>query len=124
MIASLVPMQLQSLTQCEVEYLSNIFICGFLNYKGHIVTLPRNAQKLADILTRFPEGIPTISFSLRGKTKKPKGPSGLQEKVCNAFKWLVKYNPLYSSVTKDDSRIRALPEIGPMESQNISVDTA
>ena len=32
------------------------------------------------------------------------------EKVCNALRWLVKHNPLYSSVIIDDSRIKALPK--------------
>ena len=67
--------------------------CGYLNFKGHIMTLHQNVQKFAEILSNCPEDIAMISFSLKGKTKHTKASQVPRDNVCNALKSLAKHNP-------------------------------
>ena len=39
-------------------------------YKGHFITLPQDAQQLADVLPRCPQELPVIIFTIAGKDNK------------------------------------------------------
>ena len=45
---------------------------GQLAYKGHVITLPNDVQKIADILPRHPKDIPVIVSKFNGKDNKLK----------------------------------------------------
>lgn len=70
---------------------------GYLNYKGHIVTLPHNVQELADILPNCPEDVPMISFSLKDKTDNST------------------VHHVYGEKVMPDSQYKALPGNDPIE---------
>ena len=73
MIPSLVPAELQGLSQCEEMLIAHAFPVmqvylkpryGTVSYKGHVVTLPHNVQKIADILPHCPTELPVVIFSI------------------------------------------------------------
>ena len=77
MIPSPVPDELKNLTECEQMLISRAFPImqvytkpglGYLDYKGHIITLPNNVQHIVDILLHCPKDLPVIAFTFKGKS--------------------------------------------------------
>lgn len=75
MIPKTVPRQLWGLTQCEEMLISHAFPvmlvytrpgAGYLSYKGHIITLPHNVQKIATVLPCLPKDLPIVKFQRKG----------------------------------------------------------
>ena len=130
MIPSEVPVELQNLSQCEEMLICRAFplmqiyykSSGNLSYKGHIITLPHNVQKIADILPNKPNDLPLLSFTVKGKGENKKSFKVRREKVLNALKWLIANNPSYKDVVLDELRINSLPEGGKIESKNIFIE--
>ena len=76
MIPSLVPKELQGLTQFEAMLIARAFPVmhvytkprgGQRAYRGHVITLPQDVHQLADILPRCPKDLPVIIFTINGK---------------------------------------------------------
>ena len=76
MVPTKLPDALKNLTQVEEMLISRAFPVmqiytkpngGQKAYKGHVITLPNDVQKLADILPRHPKEIPVIMFKFKGK---------------------------------------------------------
>ena len=81
MMPSKLPNELKDLTQVEEMLIARAFPVmqiytkprgGQLAYKGHIITLPNDVQKIADILPRHPKGITVIVFKFNGKNNHSK----------------------------------------------------
>ena len=79
MIPGPVPAELQGLSQCEEMLIARAFPVmqvylkpryGTVCYKGHVVTLPHNVQKIADILPHCSADLPVVTFSVEGQDGK------------------------------------------------------
>ena len=58
MVLCPVPAEMQGLMQCKEMFIaSNATIYGTISNKKHVVTLPHNAHKVADILLHAPPDI-------------------------------------------------------------------
>ena len=101
MIPSPVPESLQELTQIEEMLIARVFPVmqvytrprgGQRSYKGHVLNLPHNVQKVADILPREPKDIPILIFKLNGKKNNSKELKVRRQKVLDALSWLTGTN--------------------------------
>ncbi|XP_066915890.1 uncharacterized protein [Clytia hemisphaerica] len=126
MIPSTVPVELQGLTQVEEMLIARAFPViqvytkpngGQKAYKGHVLTLPHDVQKIANVLPRYPRDIPVIVFKFDGKDNKSKELRVRRQKVVDALKWLTGKNEKgepnnirYQDVTIDENRFDSLPE--------------
>ena len=61
-------------------------------YKGHVITLPQDAQQLADVLPRCPQELPVIVFTIAGKDNKSPDFLVRRQKVAVALYWLTGTN--------------------------------
>ena len=131
MVPSAVPEELQCLTNCEEMLISralpimNVYTkpgLGYLGYKAHIVTLPNNIQKVADILPQCPKEIPIIVFTFKGKSNTSRDFHVRREQVLNALLWLKENNPLYQCVTSDYSRVDSLRFDGVLSLETVNFD--
>ena len=61
-------------------------------YKGHVITLPNDVQKHADILPRHPKDIPVIVLRFNGKDNKPQEVKVRRKNVEDALMWLTGTN--------------------------------
>ena len=71
MIPCPVPAEFQGLSQCRKMLIATAFPVmkvymkpqyGTISYKGHVVTLPQNLQKIAGILPNLPSELPIVVF--------------------------------------------------------------
>ena len=101
MIPSKIPDALKNLTQVEEMLISRAFPVmqihtkpngGQRDYKGHVITLPNDVQKLADILPRHPKDIPVIVFKFNGKDNKPQELKVRRRNVEDVLMWLTGTN--------------------------------
>lgn len=88
-------------------------------YKGHVLTLPRDVQRLADVLPRCPKDLPVIIFTVKGKDNCSKDFIVRRKKVSDAHMWLTGVNEtgepnnfLYKDVKISHQNIADLPENG------------
>ena len=97
MIPRKVPFPLQNLTQVEEMLIARAFPVlqvytkprgGQRSYKGHVITLPRDVQKIADILPRHPKDIPVIVFNFNNKNNASIELKVRRQNVLDALVWL------------------------------------
>ena len=126
MIPSKLPCPLKDLTQVEEMLISRAFPVmqiytkprgGQVAYKGHVITLPNDVQKVADVLPRHPSDIPVIIFKFKGRNDNSKELLVRRNKVLNALLWLTGTNEnnesnnfLYKDIVIDYNIIERLPE--------------
>ena len=128
MIPSLVPKELQGLTQFEEMLIARAFPVmhaytklrgGQKAYKGHVITLPQDVQQLADVLPRCPKDLPVIVFTVNGKNNCSEDFIVRLKKVSDALYWLTggdkhgePNNFLYKDVRISKENLTQLPENG------------
>ena len=120
MIPSVVPKELSVLSQCEEILIARAFPViqvyikagGSYGYKGHVINLPNNVQRIADILPRTPNDLPIIAFTVKGKNGFEQEFKVRRQVVLDALQWLILNNPLYKNIQIDFSRLSALPADG------------
>ena len=128
MIPSLVPKELQGLTQFEEMLIARAFPVmhvytklrgGQKAYKGHVITLPQDVQQLADVLPRCPKDLPVIVFTVNGKNNCSEDFIVRLKKVSDALYWLTGVekhgepnNFLYKDVRISKENLTQLPENG------------
>ena len=70
------PVPIEGLSQCEETLIGRVFSVmqvylkpryGTGSYKGLVVTLSHNVQKIADILAHIPTDLPVIIFNVNGQ---------------------------------------------------------
>ena len=121
MIPSPFPEAIQGLTQIEEMLIARVFPVmqvytrprgGQRSYKGHVLNLPHNVQKVADILPREPKDIPVLIFELKGRKNNSKELQVRRQRVLDALLWLTgvnangnPYNFLYKDITIDMNRL-------------------
>ena len=119
MIPSPVPVELQNLIQFEEMLIGRAFPIihvytepkgGQRAYKGHVITLPQDVQQLADVLRCCLADLPVVVFTVNGKDNASRDFTVRRKKVSDALHWLVRNNPLYSSIEIDYDRMEMLPE--------------
>lgn len=127
MIPSPVPKELQGLTQFEEMLIARAFPVmhvytklrgGQRAYKGHVLTLPQDVQKLAEILPRCPKDLPVIIFTVNCKDNSFSSDFVVRrKKVEDALYCLTgksangeTNNPLYKNVKIDRETLSNLPE--------------
>ena len=71
---------------------------GTMSYKGHVVTLPHNVQKIVDILPHSPTELPILVFEASGRNDRSLHFKVRRQKVLDALLWLKKNNVLYQDV--------------------------
>ncbi|XP_066914869.1 uncharacterized protein [Clytia hemisphaerica] len=123
-----VPEALKGLNQIEEMLIARAFPVmqvytrprgGQRAYKGHVLNLPHNVQKIADVLPREPSDIPIMIFKINGKNNTSKELVVRREKILQALLWLTGKNEqgepnnfLYSEINIDMERLQKLPENG------------
>eukprot|EP00111_Clytia_hemisphaerica_P020703 TCONS_00061034-protein len=123
-----VPEALKGLTQVEEMLIARAFPVmqvytrprgGQRAYKGHVLNLPHNVQKIADVLPREPSDIPVMIFKINGKNNTSKELVVRREKILQALLWLTGKNDkgepnnfLYSEININMERLQKLPENG------------
>lgn len=117
-IPSVVPSELQGLSQCEEMLIARAFPVmqvyvkhryGSISYKGHCVTLPHNVQIVANVLPHIPSEIPIVVFAAKGQKGSDSNFRVRRARVLDALLWLKNNNALYSHIIIDSQRIAALP---------------
>lgn len=88
-------------------------------YKGHVITLPQNVQKLADVLPQCPKDLPVIIFTVNGKDNCSKDFVVRCNKISDALNWPTGVNKhgepnnfLYKDVKISEQNLAELPENG------------
>jgi len=117
MIPSQVPKELQGLTQLEEMLIARVFPVisvytkpgGQKAYKGHCINFSQDIQELANSLPRYPNQLPVIVVSIKGKDNAYKDLTVRREKVSCALHWLVQHNPVYKNITIDYDCLSSLP---------------
>ncbi len=120
MIPSLVPHELQNLTQVEEMLIARtlpimrVYIKsgGQRGYSGHCVNLPQNVKELAMSLPRYPKELSVIIVKVKGRDNTFKDVTVRREKVHNALLWLMHNNPHYADLQIDEDALNSLPENG------------
>ena len=128
MVPSKVPDSLKDLIQVEEMLISRAFPVmqihtkpsgGQQGCKDHVINLPNDDQKLADILPRYPKDIPVIVFKFNGKDSKSQELKVRRNNVENALTWLTGTNEngepnnfLYENVTIYCDLLESLPVDG------------
>ena len=132
MIVSKIPDALKNLTQVEEMLISQAFPVmqihtkpngGQKAYKGHVITLWNDVQKLADILPRHSKDIPVDN--------KPQGLKVRRKNVEDALMWLTGTNEngepnniLYKDITIDYDFLESLPVNGYLpETKSVEFDS-
>ena len=79
MIPCLAPTELKGLSLCEEMLIAKAFpvmqvykkpLHGIISYKRHVMTLPHNVLKRADILQNLPSEMPVVVFQARHRDNK------------------------------------------------------
>ena len=131
MVPSSLPPQLKGLTQCEEMLIARSFPvmlvytrpgAGYLSYKGHVITLPHNVQKIATVVPNLVQDIPIVRLQCKGIAEKSRDFTVRREKVLNALSWLVANNKAYRDVIIDNERINNLPVEGNVETTELQLD--
>jgi len=132
MIPAVVPDELKDLTQCEEMLIAKAFPvmlvytkpgCGYLGYKGHVITLPHDVQHIATVLPNLPNELPIVKLECKNSNEKSRDFVVRRDKVLCALKWLISNNPFYKDVTIDIQRINTLPVNGNIEDRVLKVNT-
>ena len=131
MMPSPVPQELQGLTQCEEMLIARAFPVmqvymkprfGTISYRGHVVTLPHNVQKIADVLPHMPSDLPIVIFKASDRSDKNLDFKVRRHNVLQALIWLKSNNILYKDVQIDMQRIQKLPEDDYLNIANMVID--
>ena len=117
MIPSAVPEPLVGLTQIEEMLIARAFPVmqiytkprgGQHAYKGHVITLPNDVQKIANILPRLSSDLPVLIFRFNQNDNQSKDLIVRRQNVLDALTWLTgkdsmgaPNNPLYSDIIID-----------------------
>lgn len=121
MIPSQVPKELKDLTQLEEMLIARVFPGGQKAYKGHCINFSQDIQEFANSLPRYPNELPVIVLSVKGKDNTFKELTVRRENVNCSLHWLVKHNPLYENTTIDYECLASLPSDGiPMDIHQIN----
>ena len=130
MIPCPVPTELQGLYQCEEMLIARVFPTmqvymkpryGTISYKGHVVTLPHNVQKIADILPNLLSELPIVVFHTRKRDNKNFSFKVRPKFVLKSFCLFQKHNVLYKNVVINTKRVNQLPEDDYLDVCSISV---
>ena len=125
MIPSVVPEELQGLTQIEEMLIAQalpimkVYIKpgGQRRYSGHCIDMPQQVNELANTLPRYPKNIPLILITMKDVIVR-------KAKVERALLWLIKHNPLYQDITIDKNSQNQLPTEGvPVNLQTINTQS-
>ncbi|CAH3185622.1 unnamed protein product [Porites lobata] len=100
MVPSLVPLQLQGLTQVEEMLIARalpvmrVYIKpgGQRGYSGHCINLPQDIAELAHSLPRYPKDLSVIVVKMKGKENSFKDVTVRRQNVADALQWLVNNN--------------------------------
>ena len=65
---------------------------GTISYKGHVMTLPHNVQKRADILPNLPSEMPVVVFQARHRDNKKFNFKDCGNFVLKVLCWLRKHS--------------------------------
>ena len=106
MIPSVVPTELQGLTQIEEMLIARalpimkVYIKpgGQRGYYGHCINMVQKITELAHTLPKYPKDIPLILVTMKGKNNTFKNVLVRKAKVEQALFWLLKHNPHYRKV--------------------------
>ena len=136
MVPSLVPLQLQGLTQVEEMLIARalpvmrVYIKpgGQRGYSGHCINLPQDIAELAHSLPRYPKDLSVIVVKMKGKENSFKDVTVRRQNVADALQWLVNNNSHYKDITINQNSLNSLPEHGvphgllSVETENIDLD--
>ena len=119
MIPSVVPFQLQGLTQIEEMLIARalpimrVYIKpgGQRGYSGHVINLPQNIAELAHSLPRYPKDLSVIIVKMKGEDNSFKNVAVRRQNVSNALQWLINNNPHYKDINVNQ-HLNCLPENG------------
>ena len=120
MIPSVVPFQLQGLTQIEEMLIARalpimrVYIKpgGQKGYSGHCINLPQNVTELAHSLPRYPKDLSVIVVKMKGKDNSFKDVTVQRQKVADALHWLISNNPHYKNINVNQDSLNSLPANG------------
>ncbi|CAH3134206.1 unnamed protein product [Porites lobata] len=120
MVPSLVPLQLQGLTQVEEMLIARalpvmrVYIKpgGQRGYSGHCINLPQDIAELAHSLPRYPKDLSVIVVKMKGKENSFKDVTVRRQNVADALQWLVNNNSHYKDITINQNSLNSLPEHG------------
>ena len=118
MVPSIVPPELQDLTQTEEMLIARalplmrVYVKpgGQRGYAGHCINLPQNVKKLATTLPRYPKELSVIVVKMKGKDDTFKDLTVRREKVLHTLQWLIQHNPLYKDIHINVEALHMLPE--------------
>ena len=82
---------------------------GTISYKGHVVTLPHNLHKIADVLPNTPVDLPVLVFQASANNDRNLNFKVRHQNI-EALLWLKRNNRLYQDITIDMERVDNLPE--------------
>ena len=111
MIPSIVPVQLQGLSQVEEMLIARALSImsvylkpgGQRGYSGHCVNLPQNIAKLANSLPRYPKDLSVILVKMKAKDNNFKNLEVRRQKVADALQWLINNNSQYKCIKINNS---------------------
>ncbi len=120
MIPSIVPRELQGLTQTEEMLIARALplMCVYVKpggqrgYSGHCINLPQRVEKLASKLTRYPKDLAIIVVQMKGKNNSAKDMTVRRTVIHDVLMWLLAHNPLYKELEVDHEALNTLPENG------------
>lgn len=129
MIPSLVPSQLENLTQVEEMLIARalpimrVYIKpgGQRGYLGHCINLPQNVAELAHSLPRYPKDLSVIVVKMKGKDNF-KDVTVRRQNVADALHWLINNNPHYKDIIVNQDSLNSLPLHG-VPQDIISIET-
>ena len=133
MVPCPVPEELKGMTQCEEMLICRAFPVmqvyakprfGTYSYKGHVITLPHNVQKVANILPHCPQDLPIITFTVKGQDNNNLNFKVRREKFLNALLWLKTNNPVYRDIEIDIQRVNLLPTDGYLDLGNLALESS
>ena len=118
MIPSLIPPQLQGLSQVEEMLIARalpimrVYIKpgGQRGNSGHCINLPQNVKELALFLPRYPKDLSVIIVKVKARDDTFKDVNVRRQKISDALMWLIQNNPHYSDVQIDYEALNALPD--------------
>ena len=99
MIPCPAPTELKGLSLCEEILIAKAFLFpykkplyGTISYKGHVMTLPHNVQKRADILPNLPSEMPVVVFQARHRDNKKFNFKDCGNFILKVLCWLRKHS--------------------------------
>ena len=100
-------------------------------YKGHVITLPHDIQKIADVLPRQPKDIPVIVFNFKNnKNNTSKELKVRRQNVLDAMIWLKSVdesgepnNFLYRDIVINYETLETLPKNGYLDITSVYFDS-